>query len=988
MGAGLALALALQGCSLPREIDPKFSMDPEVLVLDSRGEFIRKSPPLGGNPVDIEWRSDGTAVVAVDGAGLTIFDPETGKIGDYFGPKSMIEMDVLDGREVLGVNPMYMTVSYFEPTAKLLDENGAVLREIPVPLGVHDIDLLPNGNFLRVDAKMNRVVEVTPEGQIVWQSTVPLLNPYEAILTDKDTIVIANFDRHRVVEITRDNQIVSDLSGFNHPRRIQKVSEGYYVVADADLRRVDAITPGGQMFAMAEGLNQPWSVAYDPIRQIMLVGAVKFFNPPDEAKIASAQRYWGYGFSIGLWLISAAAVIAGYAGFRAYRESLTDRAQRVCRAMSGWIEHASMAILAAGCVLCVTAAYCFTFQAPWIVRLGLGVLGAGLAAAWLSRYRREWWFSTALPRMEDEEPADEADDASRAVIRPGLMIAGLLICWFVFIWTRSWPAQWWPVALWALGPLMCVFAVRKTYRQPFNGINWLWMAGVLAIALFFRLYQIEKIPYGLWLDEVYAVSNALLNAENGTLRPFETVPLVRPHEFDVSNLYLLAIVLVKWAFGMSFLVVKWISIAPSLGIVIGVYLLGKWSFNDWAGRIAALIVAVNSWQVTFARWGWLQQLYVMLAILTLAFFIRAYRWKCARSAAWSGLCLGLGFFTYVPIVLTTATLAALWGVSLFEENRRFRLKQIVLTALIAAVTFAPLWAYYVKHPGTFMARTSSAGITNDVFNARSFKPLTNNIHDYLLAFTWHGDRNTRHNIPGKPMLDPFTGGLMLAGLLLAAYRFYRPGERLVLLSIALAMTGGVLSMAAETPNTFRLGVTGPLMCLLAALPLASLLDQRERRAENDSPSLWPALFAAALMMAMAGAGYYRYFIQYPSAETWPASYGADQHLAYEHLTKDDVGRDRLIVHPRYANKTFDLYMYFLELRNPERRDAVLKEQTRYQVMDVKQAVPPAPAGGMTLLMPADYDGVLREKFPNIEIEELNTPYGDKNAVIGRIGSAG
>ncbi|MBZ0255831.1 glycosyltransferase family 39 protein [bacterium] len=991
--AGLTVMLLLQSCSMPPEIDPKFSMNNEVLVFTADGVFLRKSPALRGTPMDIEWLPDGKAAVAADGAGITIFDPETGKVGGYFGPPRITEFDVIDGKEILGVRPYYITASYFEQVIRLLDQDGKVLKEIPAPQGVHDVDLLPNGNLLRVDARHNAVVEVTPEGQEVWRSTVPLLNPYEAILTDRDTIMIANFDRHRLVEIDRDNNVLQDIEGFNHPRRVQRIAEGYYVIADSDMKRVMALTPDGKTFPLAEGLNRPLSVAYEPLKQRLLVGAQKFFDPPEEIKLSTAGRWQGYGIIFLIWLVPSLFLIGGFALWRRFREPLSDCATFVFRWCVRLLADYSHWLLSLGLLMCIGAALSFAyfstelhfyFFAIKCQHLGIAFLIIGLPLVWLSRCRREWWFE-AMPATIEDGDVDDEDRPSGAVRWPWLLIVGLLFSWMGFIGSQYWGASWWPVLPWFVGPLLCVFAVRKQYKTAFQPASLAWGAAILLLALFFRTYRIGDIPYGLWLDEVYSLWDALLSFENHTLRPFETMPLVRANEFDITQLYLLIIGGVAKYLSLSYLTVKWFSILPGLGIVLATYCLGKWSYGAWVGRLAALLVAVNSWQVTFARWGWLQQVYVMCALFALAYFIRAYRYKCPRSAALSGLWLGYGFFTYLPIVITTATIGLLWIISFFEDDRRLRIKQCALSALLCMIVFAPLCAYYRAHPGVFMVRAQSAGVSKDVFQADSLAPLKENIRRYLVAFHWQGDRIGRHNVPGKPMFDPITGGLLFAGLLLTAYRFYRPSERMLLIATSAAMAGGILSMSAEAPNTFRLGVVGPILCLWAALPLASMMQRRQQQNQDDERTrLWVPALIGLLFVGMAGLSYYRYFVQYPDNRAWPVTFGEEQHLAYQHLTKDDIGRDRLIVHPQYSNRTFKIYMLFRGVEANGLQDSQLKEASNYMTKDIKESLPSESVRPATFLMPADYEDFLRETYPGIEIEELFTPFGDKNGVIGRL----
>ncbi len=979
--AGLIL-LTVAGCRLPVQKESLFSTRNELLVFDTDGTFISRSQGLRGVPRDLELFPDGRVAVGVDGMGITIFDPASGSLSAYFGPTYMQDIDIVNGSTIRGHQPFYMTTWYGETQARLLDEKGLQIGQIPIPKGTQDVDYLENGNLLLTEGMNNRIREMTQNGRVVWESQIDLRNPFATIRTARDTFLISDFDHHRVIEINRQNVILQSISGLNHPRHIRLLPDGNILVADSDKRRIVAIKWPNQIYPIVTGLNRTTSAVFDSRRQRMIVSIENFF-PATEKEETSTPRYDHLVHS-GIWTVSALVLIALFVLYRIFREPLLNHLGRFRRGVSNGLDRFSQSILAWSIGFAVLASWMFAVD---LCRAGLIALAFGLLFAYLARMRKESWFPSAMKTAEYEDDFGDEDEeelkTNSVISRPVCLLIGFLLSWMAFYWTQAYPLDWRPILPWAIGPLVCLFAFTKRSRESFLPADIFWLTLIFIVAAFFRLYRIDELPYGLWIDETYSCWKGLIGFEKDTLPPFHTQPLVRANEFDVTNLYLIAISTILKQFNASFYMVKWFSLAPSFGIVLAMYCLGKWSFGPWAGRLAALLIAMNSWQVTFARWGWLQQLYVCLALFAVAFYIRSYKWKCPRSAAICGLFLGLGFFTYIPIAITTATLLVLFVLSFFEKDRLLRVKQMAIAFFLLFLVFGPLWVYYIDNPGIFTSRAQTVGLSNELYEAKSLEPLKQNIIKYATMFHRPGENNPRHNIPWNPILEPITGGLFLIGLWLAAFRFYRPSERTLLLMFFAAVAGGVVSKALEAPNSFRVGLAGPGLCLLAALPLASLCERRTRYPEGGWGRIWTVGFLILLLPTIAGLNYYRYFVKYPSKDTWIGSMGQTQHLIYNHLTPDDIGNDRLFVHPPYTTATFNLYTYFLEAEKVGIKNAKVFN-SRYRQTDLEKQTPKLSAGSNVIVVPPEYEQLLKTKFPDVQITKLINPYDQVICLMGRV----
>ena len=827
-----------------------------------------------------------------------------------------------------------------------------------------------NGNFLLVEGSSCHIREVSPDGETAWVSTVPLLNPVSAAETKNMTFIISDYDNHRLIEIDHKNNVLNSLPGFNHPSQLQLLADGNLICADSDQRRVMLLSAANQLLPLITEINRPRCVAYSPEKGLLAVGIEPFFKPTaaEEIPITKGVRIQ----CIILWLESIVLLILTYILCRRLHPAWKNFTSRIGSAIPQY--SCPMLITAVLCGVAGSHLVAHSHPLSGCVFLALTFIVAIIIR--LSRPGNEWFFSDAVP--------NETLDA--VFIRsPWLLLTGLSLTWFVVLWTTCWPTDWWPLGIWVAAPCFCIYAFNKRSKETSSFTDTAWLILILLIAVFFRTYRIWDIPYGLWLDETFSAYKALLGYETNALLPFQTTPLVRPGEFEIPNLYLVILVIYMKTIGGSFLFVKSTSIIPSLGIVLAVYCIGKWSFDVWVGRCSALLVAVISWQVTLARWGWLQQWYVCLALFAIAFYIRAYKWKCPRSAALSGLFLGFGLYTYIPIVLTIATIFTLYLLSFTENERWLRFKQLCTTIVMIIVVFGPLWAYYYYHPGIFSMRANSVSITEDIFKAGSLQPLKESLWKYLTVFHTPIEYNPRHSIPFKPLLDPITGGLALIGLGWILTRFYKARERMILLVFAVSLIGGIFSVAYEAPNTFRIGLTGPVICLWAGLPLAALLryKRKEQNAEKGFLHNAIAAFVILIFLTITSLNYYRYFHVYPVSKIWDATFGAKQHLIYTQLTPDNLGTDRLYVHPEYSTETMRIYLYFLNVKKSGAREALITN-AQFTPFDVKEKTPPLASGINTLIMPVDYENLLLEKFPGITLTVLKNPFGEPQAIMGQV----
>ncbi|MBX7236514.1 MAG: glycosyltransferase family 39 protein [Caldilineales bacterium] len=380
----------------------------------------------------------------------------------------------------------------------------------------------------------------------------------------------------------------------------------------------------------------------------------------------------------------------------------------------------------------------------------------------------------------------------------------------------------------------------STLQSPLP--RWLEITLVLAIllaAIFFRLYKIQSMPPGIFIDETNTALDALRIMEGRPDSLYGTGWFETPNAFAYLQLAVIKLL------GTTVAAIKVQSILPGILTVLALWLLARELFGPLPAIFAAAFLAFNRWHFNMSRWGWNEVYPPLIQVLSVYFIVRAARRRSWGDWAMAGFVLGLGMYTYLSIRLAVLAIGAyLVYRALIERGfLRRNWQGLAIFAAIYALTFAPLAFTYYKDPFTFLNRSQQVSILNDVRSAGGdLAPLQESVKRHLLMFHVAGDTNGRHNLPGAPMLDPITGAFFVLGLGWAVWKWRDHRRVLSLIWIAFTLLGGILSQLAEAPQAYRTLAVTPAIALLCAdvydLALRGLfapLRQRRGRGEVTSP---------------------------------------------------------------------------------------------------------------------------------------------------------
>src|SRR5436190_1114502 len=307
-------------------------------------------------------------------------------------------------------------------------------------------------------------------------------------------------------------------------------------------------------------------------------------------------------------------------------------------------------------------------------------------------------------------------------------------------------------------------------RPPARARTWTGatLLAVTALAAVFRLHMLDTVPPGLYLDETLNAQHAIAWRLSAHKAWFEGTPPIPGVWADVPNLYLAGVSGVLRLFGDGFLATRMTSVVPSLACVPLLYALARSVTGRRQALLAAGLLAVSHWAARTGRDGTYEVAMTALQLAGLASLGRALARDRLMWSALAGVLLGASIYTYTAarLVLAQAGVWLGWELVASAERRR-TLAHAGLCLAVALLCAAP-YAVYLA--------TRSAGdlgvlaLTGPAAPHGVLGTLAENVAAHLAMFNLRGGTYARDNLPGWPMLDPVTGLLFLAGLLVALRR--------------------------------------------------------------------------------------------------------------------------------------------------------------------------------------------------------------------------
>ncbi len=448
-----------------------------------------------------------------------------------------------------------------------------------------------------------------------------------------------------------------------------------------------------------------------------------------------------------------------------------------------------------------------------------------------------------------------------------------------------------------------------------NTKKYLFLFGILIIAIFFRFYHFETTPPGLYPDEAIDGNNAAEVAHTGQFNVFYTEDNGR------EGLYvnIIAVILKEFPVYEPWIIRLPAMVAGTL-TVLGIYLLvaelfkesdekkaemeksgsnpdekadskekSKFKFKiSNAGTAIALLtsffLATSFWHINFSRIGFRAILAPLLLIWSVYLLIKTFRTtsriKATIYSSIAGIVYGLGFYTYIAYRITP--LLFLLFIPFFGKGKGFW-KRVAVFIILVFVTAAPIGWYFLKHPSDFFGRTAEISVTNATNPVGDFAV---NVAKTALMFNFHGDENWRQNISGAPELFWPVGILFIIGIALALYSLWKSCRKKtmgddsrnifptfpLLLIFSWIIIAGLPAAASNEgiPHALRSILMLPPAMIFAAIGGVWLYQIIERFGEK-----FARITAFIFLFTVCIFGYVNYFVIWAQNPNVPGSFNAD-----------------------------------------------------------------------------------------------------------------
>lgn len=405
-----------------------------------------------------------------------------------------------------------------------------------------------------------------------------------------------------------------------------------------------------------------------------------------------------------------------------------------------------------------------------------------------------------------------------------------------------------------------------------------WVFWVIVLtAIFFRTYQIDTIPPGLYADEAMNGNDALEALATGDFKVYY------PNNNGREGLYNNLTAIVFKLFGANIITLKLVAVLAGVLGVIALYLLGKEMFNWPIGALASFLMAISFWSVNFSRISFRAILAPMLATYALYFFWKGTKGQHLFNFFLGGIFLGLGFYTYIVFRVTPFFIGlgflAYWHFikkdfdgAEYARARNYLIRGLVLLAVTTLLVALPIGVYYWLNPGDFLGRTTQISVFSET---NALKTLGLNLVKTMGMFNFVGDHNWRHNFAGQPLLFWPIGVMFVGGLLRSILKLFKHWRShghfstipVILLSWFFIGLLPVIFSNEGLPHALRALLVMPVVFLWAgegAWWFFSALRYwyAARDKHHHEAALVSGLAVIIFLVSLGIAEYHRYFIQW------------------------------------------------------------------------------------------------------------------------------
>jgi 4-amino-4-deoxy-L-arabinose transferase-like glycosyltransferase len=504
---------------------------------------------------------------------------------------------------------------------------------------------------------------------------------------------------------------------------------------------------------------------------------------------------------------------------------------------------------------------------------------------------------------------------------------------------------------------------------------------IMGLGVFFRVYMTGMVPPGFFPDEAQSSQDALsiMNGRN-VLYQETSLPVYIKGQVDnpAMILYIVAAIFKFAGAGINQARLGGAALTGILAIP-AIYFLVRYLMGARSALIAAFLLAVMRWHVTYSRIFFHASFCVFIFIFFVYFSYKAYREKKWSDFILLGFTMGLTQYTYQPVKLLPLW-AVIFGAYILWKDRRFfpdNYKKIIVSAAIFIVMFVPLGNYIAKNFTDYSFRIKLLSIFNPdaVKNWMDGRFTTaglflENTKDTLLMFNYRGDENPRHNYRAKPMLDFISGITAFLGFGFLLSRCLQPFPFFILSMFGISLMGSILNIA--TPHATRAIMAIPFMVIFSVIFLQKAFQYFKEQYGNKLMPGFAVIVSAALIFS-GWLNFNSYFNGYgKDFDIWDA-FTSDGSEAAKYLAS--LGPEwHGLVETQYYSQYYDSAPFNFVMRSCKAEN--------YEGFDIDRDMPVRSdlKKNFVYLFPAGYETIvpfLRKMYPDGKYKPVYKRYNEK-----------
>ena len=467
-----------------------------------------------------------------------------------------------------------------------------------------------------------------------------------------------------------------------------------------------------------------------------------------------------------------------------------------------------------------------------------------------------------------QEPADSpaSTEARWTRQRWGALGVACLLLVLALIWLKSPAPPVFGTLLWlaSLVSLVLAFIGQPGPETAMQRWEPAVLGLVVMVGFLLRVYHLQSLPPSLHGDEAETGLQAIKIMKGQVDNLFSTgwydlpVPGFAAHALSMGVL------------GVDIFGLRMASVILGSLSLVPFYFLVRLLFRKQTAVISTTLLAVSHWYIHFSRLGINYIQTPFFELVAFYFLMRALRFRQESDFVWSGLAVGLGFYTYYASRLVPFLVLAFLAWRAFTEKGFLRSNYRGIVLMVAAVVFAlaPLGLYFADHGKQFISRARGVFL----FNSHNLDHLSQAYHTRdpwrvlgiqlwrtLAVFNYLGDTSGQYGFR-EPMLDFYTSAFFVLGLAYSLSQWRRWEHFFLQLWFwSNLVTGGILTI--DAPFTPRLVGLVPVLFIFAGLALDQTWAHLDR-AFRSTGRRCVASAIALLLLLIACANGDAYFNRY------------------------------------------------------------------------------------------------------------------------------